>query len=214
MDLKVFLESGGLRTLSLMGLKSTASYSLVLYLLDGIILGQPPMVANLKELSFFIGLPEESVTEALDELMYHHIIHQVEISDKSDLLALELDMNKWKSTIQHKKTNLSELPGLSLPAAQAVGENLTDLSAFRERHEIYDAKVRALASDELKKLKEQSQILTADEELLLQILTHHHQPRKQLHWALRVKLLYPNLSNFLEQAQAAADLRNPNESKK
>lgn len=210
MDLKKFLESGGLRTLSLIGLKSTSSFSVVLCLLDGMLLGQQRPIENLKDLCLFLGgASEESVAEALDELMYHHIIHQVDDMNKLDNLLLELDTNKWKSFLHHKADHHEDVDENTI-LRESPQENLTLLSAFRERHEIYDAKVRALASDELKKTKEQIQNLTSDEQLLLQILTHHHQPRKQLHWALKVKLLYPNLAEFLEQARVVAELADPN----
>lgn len=208
MEIKHFLESSGLRAVSMVGLKSTSSYQLFLYLLDGMILGKPQVIADAKELSLLVGLSEEQTSEAFDELLYHHMIRPVDISKKSELIALELDLSKWRNSVANRKPQLMD-PDTAIKEANAHGngtENLTDLNAFREKQEIYDSKVRALAVDVFKNLKSADKTINADEELLLHILMHHHHPRKQLHWALKVKTLYPNLESFLNQASVAAEL--------
>lgn len=208
MDLKNFLEGGGLRVLSLAHL-NPSSYSIVLHLLDGLISGAPQLVANSKELSFVLDIPEENINSGFDELLARNIIQPVEIASGSEPLILNLNSSEWKSlkTIAEQKNVILSKVKVETPSS---GENLTDLTAFREKHEIYDAKVRSLASDEMKKIKQDSRTITPDEELLLQILMHHHQPRKQLHWALKVRLIYPNLTSFLEQARLDAELSDPN----
>lgn len=90
--------------------------------------------------------------------------------------------------------------------APEAPKDSTNLLAFREKQELSTARIRTLASEELKKAKQEQKHFTADEELLLQILMKHHNPRKQLYWALKAQLMYPNLGAFLEAARTIGEL--------
>ena len=83
-----------------------------------------------------------------------------------------------------------------------------DLGAYREKHELIDTKIKALAMNELENIKNEQRDISPDEELLLQILSQHHQPRKQLILALKSNLIYPNLKEFLNTARIFADIPN------
>jgi len=84
--------------------------------------------------------------------------------------------------------------------------DVDDLNAFRKKHEVFDEKIRNLASFELKKIQKDKKDISADEELLLHILIRHEQPRKQLYWALKARERYPALKIFLDRAKNSAEL--------
>jgi hypothetical protein len=91
---------------------------------------------------------------------------------------------------------------------KAIKSSLNDLSAFREKHIHLDQKIKELAVHELNTIRAEKKSLTTDEELLLQILAQHHQPRKQLMIALRSNLIYPNLKYFLDTAKSFAEIKD------
>jgi hypothetical protein len=88
--------------------------------------------------------------------------------------------------------------------------SFNDLGAFREKNEVIDSKIKSLALTELDQIKHEKRPITTDEELLLQILSQHHQPKRQLILALRSNLIYPNLKFFLATAKMTAGIPDVN----
>lgn len=84
--------------------------------------------------------------------------------------------------------------------------SLNDLHEFREKHDHINLKIKALALSELDVVKNENRTLNRDEELLLQILSQHHDPRKQLLLALHSNIVYPNLNFFLNSAKVCAGI--------
>ncbi|MES2615377.1 MAG: hypothetical protein V4591_08180 [Bdellovibrionota bacterium] len=91
--------------------------------------------------------------------------------------------------------------------------SLNNLDAFREKNEVIDSKIKALAVNELDLIKHEKRLITPNEDLLLQILSQHHQPRKQLILALNSNVNYPNLKFFLATAKVVAEIVDPNKKK-
>ena len=116
-----------------------------------------------------------------------------------------IDLNIFEDPIPFPKNNLSPIK-----VTNSTESSLNDLGAFREKHEVIDTKIRTLALNELDTIKHEKRLITPDEELLLQILSKHQEPRKQLLLALRSNLIYPNLKFFLATVKMAAEITDIN----
>lgn len=110
-----------------------------------------------------------------------------------------------KNNLKSNKTNISETN-----TPHTTESPLNDLGAFREKHEVIDSKIKTLAHNEIDTIKHEKRAVTPDEELLLQILSQHPEPRKQLLYALRSSLTYPNLKFFLATAKMTAKITDVN----
>jgi hypothetical protein len=100
------------------------------------------------------------------------------------------------------------IPTLSLLASswqhfQLLFEEETqkvDLLEARQKHNELDQKVRDAASDFYGR-KEDLEI-TEEEQAVLQILSTHRHPRRQLFWAWQMRNRYPNLAKFFEETSS------------
>lgn len=72
-----------------------------------------------------------------------------------------------------------------------------DMGSARQKHEELDQKVRDQAAQVLAKREEIK--LTEEEVTVLQILTKHRHPRRQLFWAYQLRSRYPNLGGFFAE---------------
>ncbi len=130
------------------------------------------------------------------------------VKDKVTLLNNHIDKTipfpKIKQTKATKKNQLSN------DLSNQDSDDLKDLQKFRQKNEIIDKQIKTLATNELDNIKKQNKNITADEQLLLQILCQHHEPKKQLILALQTNLFYPNLKDFLEHAKVTAGIQNKN----
>jgi hypothetical protein len=236
LNFKDFIKSEGLKKLALAKLKS-ASYSLLIYLFNEILSGVDEIISSRKELSILLGWPEKQITEGLDELKFCNMIQVTEVAGKPLRIRPQLHLDQWN--IPHvlpsdqKKQPLGEAINLHslVPTDNPIPfpknfkvtsantnandstspeKTLNDLNAFREKHEGIDAKIKALAVEELDTIKHEKRMITPDEELLLQILSQHQQPKKQLLMALHSSLVYPNLKFFLATAKLYAEIQDPN----
>lgn len=126
---------------------------------------------------------------------HHGSLGEIKLADTPENHPIPFP-NPTKIKIADPKTQTTQNPA----------KDSTNLVAFREKHELSTARIRTLAGEELKKAKQEQKRLTPDEELLLQILMKHHNPRKQLYWALKAQLMYPNLNAFLDAARALSEL--------
>ena len=143
----------------------------------------------------------------LGEVTNLHALHPNEESPQEKGIKL-VNLNVLDEPIPFPKNRRTESE-YSRKEDLGFGENhpsLNDLTAFREKHAEIDAKIKALSQHELEVIKNEKRLITPDEDLLLQILSHHHQPRKQLLLALRSNLIYPNLKFFLDTARMCAEI--------
>lgn len=148
----------------------------------------------------------------------HSILPQENNSNKNNIKLI--DLNIFDDPIPFPKNSSST--GNSLKSSTISNANtsnlssnensakLNDLGAFREKHEIIDHKLKALALEELDTIRHEKRTINSDEEILLQILSQHHEPRKQLILALRSSVIYPNLKFFLANAKIAAEIKDIN----
>lgn len=309
MKLSNFWERGGFKVLAVARLGS-CSYSLVLYVLNCFAAGIDEIVSSTVELSILLGVPERQVKLAVEELSESNILSVSKKHEKTLVLKINLDPEKWKnlrsspepskrmlgdaknlhSLVPQKKINSKvkpvkvslsseealifpkkmetknnkiknenknldeeinkileifakyhnnkidlkkeanfaklllenhpsdqiislihffskEIPSLSMLVGawfhymnkyREETSDVDDLNAFRKKHEVFDEKIRYLATSELKKIQKEKKSISADEELLLHILIRHEHPRKQLYWALKARERYPALKTFLD----------------
>ena len=156
------------------------------------------------------------------------MIQVTEVAGKPLRVRAQLNIELWNNvhTISDdlpKKNTLGEVTNLhslhpNEDSSQEKGIKLVNLNVFDEP--IPFPKNRRTESDYSRKedlglgenhpslndLKNEKRSITPDEDLLLQILSHHHQPRKQLLLALRSNLIYPNLKFFLDTARMCAEI--------
>ncbi len=99
----------------------------------------------------------------------------------------------------------TRIPTLSLLASswqhfQLLFEEETqkvDLLEARQKHQELDQKVRDAAGDYYRRKLDLE--LNEDEESVLQILSSHRHPRRQLFWAWQMRNRYPNLAKFFDE---------------
>ncbi len=140
-----------------------------------------------------------------------HSLHPSDVPPQRNNMTL-IDMQTFDEPIPFRKSFRPESSPLKNNQEEFAYQEstLNDLGAFREKNEAIDAKIKQLASHEIEKIRHEKRSVTTDEDLLLQILVKHHQPRKQLILALRSNLIYPNLKSFLCSAQIFAEISEQN----
>ncbi len=141
-----------------------------------------------------------------DATNVHSILPNENAQKKNNIKLLDLNIFDEPIPFPKRDHKIISDDGNDFPFSEST---LNDLGAFREKTEGIDSKIRALASNELNTIKLDKRTITPDEELLLQILIQHHQPKKQLIFALRSDHLYPNLHFFLDTVRHCADIPKP-----
>lgn len=135
----------------------------------------------------------------------HKNIQLIELNIFDDPIPFPKQKNKLTKSSKEKNNTHGK------HSKDSNGEHtLNDLNAFREKHHEIDEKIKSLALTELDMIKHEKRTITSDEELLLQILIQHHQPRKQLLMALNSNMAYPNLKFFLATSKLIAEIPDSN----
>ncbi len=136
-----------------------------------------------------------------------HALHNQDDMPLLDKSIRLVDIRDFAPPIPFPVQKIKNIEDLHGPIDETEQKSsLNDLTAFREKHQEIDAKIKALARHELDVIKAEKKRITQDEELLLQILSEHEHPKKQLILALNSNLVYPNLKFFLDTARMCAEI--------
>ncbi|KAB8033184.1 hypothetical protein [Fluviispira multicolorata] len=114
MNLRSFWERGGFKVLAVARL-SSCSYSMVLYVLNCFVAGIEEIVSSTGELSILLGVPERHVKLAIEELSESNILSITKKHEKTLVIRMLLDPEKWKnlrSTPERNKRMLGDAKNL------------------------------------------------------------------------------------------------------
>jgi hypothetical protein len=180
-NLRNFWERGGFKVLAVARLGS-CSYSLVLYILNCYAAGIDEIVSSTVELSILLGVPERQVKLAVEELSESNILSVTKKHEKTLVLKMNLDPEKWKnlrSTPEPNKRILGDAKNLhSLIPQKKINSKVrpVKVSLSSEEALIFPKKMNS----KNKKTDENNKTLDEEVNKILDIFGKYHKEKIDL----------------------------------